>query len=89
NDVLTYPSRWAFADFLALDLGGAHMSIYSVNPAPSPLAPESFGFVHNAAPIPCSGKSFCITHQFQTWIGVSTSWSSPIMRVRLGEPVEK
>jgi hypothetical protein len=89
NDVLTYPSRWAFADFLALDLGGAYMAMYSVNPAPSPLAPESFGFVHNASPIPCSGKSFCVTHQFQTWIGVGASWSSPIMRVRLGEPVEK
>jgi hypothetical protein len=89
NDVLTYPSRWAFADFLALDLGGAHMSIYSVNPAPSPLAPESFGFVHNAPPIPCSGKSFCITHQFQTWITAGTSWTSPLMRVRIGDPVQK
>jgi hypothetical protein len=89
NNVLTYPSRWAFADFLALDLGGAHMAMYSVNPAPSPLAPESFGFVHNAPPIPCSGKSFCITHQFQTWIAPSSSWSSPLMRVRIGDPVEK
>jgi len=89
NDVLTYPSRWAFADYLALDLGGAHMSVYSVNPAASPLAPESFGFVHNAPPTPCSCKSFCITHQFQTWIGVGASWTSPLMRVRIGEPVEK
>lgn len=89
NDVLTYPSRWAFADFLALDLGGAHMAIYTVNPAPSPLAPEAFGFVHNASPIPCSGPSFCITHQFQTWIDVGASWTSPLMRIRIGQPVEK
>lgn len=89
NDVLTYPSRWAFADFLALDLGGAHIATYSVNPASSPLAPESFGFVHNAAPVRCSGPTFCITHQFQTWIGVGATWTSPVMRVRIGEPVEK
>src|SRR5207248_2540823 len=89
NNVLTYPSRWAFADFLALDSGGAHMAVYSVNPAPAPLEPESFGFVHNAAPISCSGKSFCITHQFQTWIGAGASWTSPVMRFRVGDPVEK
>lgn len=89
NDVLTYPSRWAFADYLALDLGGAHMAIYSVNPAPSPLAPVTFGFVHNASPIPCSGKSFCITRQFQTWIGAGATWASPLVRVRIGDPVAK
>jgi hypothetical protein len=89
GNVLTYPSRWAFADYLALDLGGAHMAIYSVNPAPTPLAPESFGFIHNAAPVPCSGPSFCITHQFQTWIAVGASWTSPVMRVRLADPVER
>jgi hypothetical protein len=89
NNVLTYPSRWAFADYLALDLGGAHMAMYTVNPATSPLQPESFGFVHNAPPIPCSGKSFCITHQFQTWIRPGTPWTSPLVRVRIGDTVDK
>ena len=89
NDVLTYPSRWAFADFLAVDLGGTHLAMYSVNPAPSPLAPVSFGFIHNAPPTPCSGTSFCITHQFQTWIAAGASWESPLMRIRIGDPVDK
>ena len=89
NDVLTYPGRWAFADFLALDLGGAHLAMYSVNPAPAPLAPVTFGFVHNRAPVPCSGAAFCITHQFQTWIPAGTSWTSPVMRIRVGDPVEQ
>jgi hypothetical protein len=89
DDVLTYPGRWAFADYLALDLGGAHLAMYSVNPPPAPLAPVDLGFVRNGAPAPCSGPSFCVTHQFHTWIGAGDTWTSPVVRMRLGEPVEQ
>jgi len=89
NDVLTYPGRWAFADYLALDIGGGHLSLYSVNPAPAPLAPVDLGFVRNPAPIPCSGPSFCITHVFHTWLGAGGTWTSPVVRIRVGEPVEQ
>jgi hypothetical protein len=89
NDVLTYPGRWAFADYLALDLGAAHLAVYSVNPPPAPLAPVDLGFIRNAAPAPCSGPSFCVTHQFHTWIVAGATWTSPIVRMRVGEPVER
>ncbi len=89
NDVLTYPGRWAFADYLALDVGGGHLAMYSVNPAPAPLAPVDLGFIRNGAPVPCSGPSFCVTHAFHTWLGAGGTWTSPIVRVRVGEPVEQ
>ncbi len=89
DDVFTYPGRWAFADYLALDLGGSHLALSTVNPAPAPLAPVDLGFIRNAAPVPCSGPSFCVTHQFHTWIGAAATWTSPIVRLRVGEPVEQ
>ena len=89
NNVLTYPSRWAFADFLALDIAGSHVALYSVNPPPSPLAPAELGFTHNDAPAGCSGRTFCLTHAYDTWIADGAKWTSPVVRVRVGEPVEQ
>jgi hypothetical protein len=89
NDVLTYPGRWAFADYLALDLGGAHLALYSVNPPPAPIAPVDLGFIRNGTPSLCSGPSFCVTHVFHTWIGAGGTWTSPLVRVRVGGPVEQ
>ncbi len=54
RNVETYPSRWMFADFVAADLGPSHFALYSVNPAPSPVAPVDLGFVRNSEPAPCS-----------------------------------
>ena len=85
NNVFTYPSRWAFADYLALDVAGGHVAVYGVNPPPSPLAPVELGFTHNEAPGDCSGDTFCLTHTFDTWIGGGVTWTSPTVRVRLGE----
>ena len=85
DNVLTYPGRWAFADYLALDLGQSHLALYSVSPAPAPIAPVDLGFIHNQEPVPCSGPLFCLTHVFQTWIGDGASWSSPLVRLRIGE----
>jgi hypothetical protein len=89
NDVFTYPGRWAFADYLALDVGGAHLAVYSVNPPPQPIAPVDLGFIHNATPAPCSGTAFCLTHVFHTWIEEGKSWTSPPVRFRIGDPVDQ
>jgi hypothetical protein len=87
NDVFTYPSRWAYADYLSLDLADSHLALYTVNPPPSPIAPVQLGFVVDGAPSPCSGSAFCVTHGFQTWIRDGETWTSPIVRFRIGETV--
>ncbi len=88
RNVETYPSRWMFADFLAADLGPSHLALYSVNPAPSPVAPVDLGFVRNSAPSACSDTSFCVTHVFQTWVEHGKSWTSPVVRIRVGGTIE-
>ncbi len=87
DSVETYPSRWAFADYAALDLGGSHLSLYAVNPS-GPIAPAKIGFVHQSSG-PCSASSFCLVHNLQTWIVPGASWTSPVMRIRVGQPVEE
>jgi hypothetical protein len=89
NDVFTYPSRWAFADYLALDVGSAHMSMYSVDPPPTPIAPVDVGFIRNNTPAPCSGPAFCLFHAFHIWTTANGTWTSPAVRIRVGEPAEK
>ena len=83
NNVNTYPSRWAFADYLALDVGPSGLALYSINPAPSPLAPVDLGFVHTAAG-DCADQMFCITHAFETWISPGQTWTSPVVRLQVG-----
>jgi soluble lytic murein transglycosylase-like protein len=85
----TYPSRWAFADYLALDLGGGHLALETVNPPPSPIAPAELGFTHNPAPNGCSGPVFCLTHAFYNWVVPGAHWTSPIVRLRIGKPVDQ
>jgi hypothetical protein len=87
GDVQLYPSRWAFADYLAFDAGDAHLSVYSISRGP--LYPVQLGFVHAAAPAPCSGQSFCVVHEFQTWIARGASWTSPVVRVQVGDTAEQ
>lgn len=81
GNVETYPSRWAFADYLALDVGRAHVALYSV--ATGAIRPVNLGFVHLPAGR-CAGGSFCVVHEFQTWIARGRSWVSPVVRVRVG-----
>lgn len=88
RNVETYPSRWAFADFVAADMGPSHVAMYTVNPSPSPIAPVDIGFVRNASPAPCSDTAFCATHVFQTWITRGEDWQSPVVRIRVGGTVE-
>ena len=63
--------------------------MYSVNPPPSPIAPVDVGFVHNGGEPAVLRQPFCITHVFQTWIRAGGTWTSPIVRMRVGEPVEQ
>jgi hypothetical protein len=89
NSVLTYPGRWSFADYLALDVAGAHLAMSTVNPAPNPIAPVDVGFLHSGGNLPCAGTVFCVVHLFHTWITQGSTWTSPIVRMRVGEPVEQ
>jgi hypothetical protein len=81
NDVENYPSRWAFADYLALDVGSAHAALYSVSTGP--IRPVNLGFAHFASGS-CSGGTFCLVHEFQTWIRPGRTWTSPLVRLRVG-----
>ncbi|MFN8222163.1 MAG: DUF6259 domain-containing protein [Gaiellales bacterium] len=87
RNVERYPSRWAFADFLAADVGRSHFAMHSVNPPPSPIAPVDVGVIYDAQPDPCSGRTYCFTHIFQTWVAPGGTWTSPIVRLRVGGSV--
>ncbi|HEY8686505.1 MAG TPA: DUF6259 domain-containing protein, partial [Chloroflexota bacterium] len=87
STVTTYPGGSAFADFLALDIAGSHLALYSVNGDPNPIQPVALGFIHNAPNNVCVGQSFCTEHSFQTWVPEGGSWTSPTVRIMIGEPV--
>ena len=81
---------WGFADYLGLDsLANTHLALYSVNPEPAPIHPIELGFVHGASGSGCSGRTFCITHSFDTWIADGATWTSPVVRLRVGETVDQ
>ncbi len=86
RNVERYPSRWAFADFEAADVGRSHIAIYSVNPPPSAIAPVDVGVIHDSNGA-CAAGRFCLTHVFQTWLTRGSAWSSPVVRVRVGGTV--
>jgi hypothetical protein len=87
NPVQIYPSRWAFADWLALDVNGGHVTLYTVNRGP--IAPASLGFLHLGAGSPCSNGVFCLFHEFETWVKPGATWRSPVVRVRVGETAQQ
>jgi hypothetical protein len=87
NPVQIYPSRWAFADYLGLDANGGHVAMYVVNRGA--LAPSRLGFLHLAAGSPCSGRAYCLLHQFETWVGPNTTWTSPVVRIRVGSTAQQ
>jgi hypothetical protein len=89
TNIQLYPSRWAFTDFLALDVGRGRLAVSGVNPETSPLAPVALGFLHDAPPGYCSGRLFCIVHRYETWIAAGQTWRSPIVRLHVGRPVEQ
>jgi hypothetical protein len=85
ESVFTYPSRWAFADYLSVDTAGSHLALYALaSPAVHPVA---LGFVRKPATDACPGAIYCVTHMFHTWIPPGGSWSSPVLRLRVGGAV--
>src|SRR5581483_9139016 len=66
NDVQIYPSRWAFADYLALDEGAGNVALYTVSPKDP--QPAQVGFLRLASGTSCSGGAVCLFHEFEPWI---------------------
>ena len=86
--IVTYPSRLGFADYLALDMhDGGHLALHSV--APDRPYPVDLGFLHTEPPGACWGPAYCVVHAFQTWIRRGESWTSPVVRITVGVPVEE
>jgi hypothetical protein len=86
-DIFTYPGRYVWADYFALDEGNAHLALYSVNPDPQPIRPVDIGFVHTGSF--CSDEHFCMSHSFNTEIADGATWTSPLVRIRIGETVDQ
>lgn len=89
GNVLTYPGRWAWGDYLAFDAGAGHFAMYTVNPAPNPLRPVELGFAPGDASSFCGGTRFCIAHSFDAWVADGATWQSPTVRIRVGDTVDK
>ncbi len=82
----TYPSDAAFADYIAMDLTSGRLAFYTVNPAPNPIQPVALGFVDDDATNP---HSFFTYHSFYTWVTDGQAWTSPIVRMRIGQSPEQ
>jgi Domain of unknown function (DUF6259) len=89
GNVLTYPGRWAWGDYLAFDAGSGHLALYSANPDPNPIRPIEIGFVRGGPGTFCGDAKFCLAHSFDTWIADGATWESPTVRIRVGETVDK
>lgn len=80
--VNTYPGLFAFADYLALDMGAGRLAMYTVAPS-GPIAPVALGFVDDDEKTP---HTFRAVHVFQTLSPNGSVYLSPTVRVRVGEP---
>lgn len=84
NLLAIYPSDGAFADYLALDLAGSHLALYTVNPASAPVQPVELGFAEKELPDP---RTFFLRHNLFTWITPGNTWQSPRLRLTIGQPL--
>ena len=78
-----YPGAMAFMDFLALEAGRGQLALYTVNPS-GPIQPVLLGFT-SAEPI---NGTFGLVHAFQTAVPNGTAYTSPFVRIRVGQSVK-
>ena len=83
--VPSYPSNAAFADYLALAVEGGHLAFYAINPSPSPIQPAALGFVDDDT---YHAHTFFAYHSLHTWVTSGETWTSPRVRVRVGQAPE-
>ena len=88
NPIQVYPSRWAFADYLALDANGGHVALYSVNRGP--IAPLSFGLPapRRVGALLRAPSTACCTSS-RRGCGRHARWTSPTVRIRVGETAQQ
>ena len=91
NSVLTYPSRWAFADFLALDVGvGAPGACPRSTRRRRRSRPSTSASSTRAAAVPCAGTY--VLHDARVphvGHGAAARGRARSCGIRVGEPVEK
>lgn len=76
-----YPSRNAAMDFLAFDASNGRFALYMVNPA-GPLQPAVLGFT-------ATGPQPLVSHGFPNWTPNGRKFTSPIVRMIIGQPVRE
>lgn len=78
-----YPGPPAvFADYVSLDARQGQFAMYTI-PDPGHIAPSHFGFVSHDTWQP--GRTY-FAHDFRTHVPPGAAWTSPRVRVRIGEP---
>jgi len=80
-----YPGRSATMDYLALDVAGGRLALYTVSPS-GPVKPAIVGFQDQNARVP---GTFTILHGFPNWTPRGHKYTGPILRLRIGQPVRE
>src|SRR5260370_41052803 len=70
-------------DFMDLAVGGGQLALYTVNPGGT-IQPVTLGFT-GAQSFP---ENFNLVHAFQTWVPNGSAYTSPVVRVRIGQSVK-
>jgi uncharacterized protein (TIGR03437 family) len=79
-----YPSAYNFMDFLAVEGGNTTLAVYTVNPSGS-IQPARSGFADNSTAVP---GTFFAEHEFKLWTANQGSYTSPTVRVRIGQSIQ-
>ncbi|MBN1139363.1 MAG: hypothetical protein JXM73_22490 [Anaerolineae bacterium] len=77
-----YPSDAAFADYLALDTSGGRLAVYTINPSPNSIQPVTLGFIDDEGYNP---GTFYTYHRLHTWVPNGQTWTSPPVRLHIGQ----
>lgn len=83
--VATYPGE-AYAPYISLDVGSSYLSLYPISGPESQVQPVRLGFLDDDGTAP---DTFLMSYALQTWIENGQEWSSPTIRVRIGEPARQ